>query len=122
MDFANGFTLWRNLHMTASGEPLRYEALVAIHWTHRIVALVLVGVVAWVALRALKTEGLQKIAYWLLIVITLQFITGVSLIVFHLPLLLAVAHNGGAALAIFFLTLLGYKILYCREDRGVELT
>ncbi|MDH3465644.1 MAG: COX15/CtaA family protein [Gammaproteobacteria bacterium] len=122
MDFTNGFTLWRDLHMTASGELISYEALVAIHWTHRLVALVVVGLVAWVALRALKTEGLKKTAYWLLIIIALQFITGVSLISLHLPLLLAVAHNGGAALLLFLLTMLAYKTLCCREDRGDTLS
>lgn len=109
MDFANGFTLWRDLHMTANGEAIPNEALTAIHWTHRIIALVVAGLITWVALRALKIEGLQKTAYWLLIIVALQFIVGVSLIYFSLPLLLAVAHNGGAALLILLLTMLGYK-------------
>jgi cytochrome c oxidase assembly protein subunit 15 len=109
MDFSNGFTLWRDLYMTADGEPLPTEALVAIHWTHRMVALLIVGLIVWVALQAFRFDGLQKTARWLLIAVALQFSVGVSLILFHLPLLLAVAHNGGAALLLFLLTILIYK-------------
>lgn len=122
MDFGNGFSLWRDLHMTSDGKTISHEALVAIHWTHRIVALVVVGLVVWVALRALKTDGLQKTAYWLLMIIVLQLFTGIFLVLLHLPLLLAVAHNGGAALLLFLLTILGYKISCRREDRGDGLT
>jgi len=109
MDFSNGFTLWRELNKTAGGTDIPFEALVAIHWTHRIVALVVVGFIAGLTLRAIKIEGLQRTAYWLLIITALQFIAGVSLIFLDFPLLLAVAHSGGAAMLLFLLTMLGYK-------------
>ena len=110
MDFANGFTLWRNLGMTAKGEFLPFSALTAIHWTHRIFAFVVVALVAWVAFRAYKTEGLRKTARWLMAIIALQFATGVSTVFLNFPLALAVVHNGGAALLVFFLTMLNYKV------------
>jgi cytochrome c oxidase assembly protein subunit 15 len=120
MDFSNGFTLWRELNMTASGIAIPFEALVAIHWTHRIVALVTIGVVALVTLRAIKIEGLQRTAFWLLIIIALQFLAGVSLILLDFPLLLAVAHNGGAALLLFLLTMLSYKIYAAGKTRATR--
>src|SRR5688572_3676608 len=40
MDFRHGFQLVRELGRTADGGHLAYEALTAIHWTHRVGALV----------------------------------------------------------------------------------
>lgn len=110
MDFANGFSLWRNLGMTVNGDYLPFPALIAIHWTHRAFALVVVALVAWVALNALKFDGLRKTARRLLVMIALQFTIGVSTVFLDLPLALAVAHNGGAALLMLLLVTLNYKI------------
>ena len=110
MDFANGFTLWRDLGMTGKGEYLPFPALTAIHWTHRAFAFAVVALVAWVALRALEIETLRKTARWLLILVALQFAIGIATIFLNFPLVLAVAHNGGAALLVFLLVMLNYKI------------
>jgi cytochrome c oxidase assembly protein subunit 15 len=109
MDFANGFTLWRELGKTAGGEYLAYPALTAIHWVHRNFALVVVAYVGWLAHKALRVDGLQRTARWLLIVILVQFCTGLSTVFFSWPLALAVLHNGGAALLALLLTVLNYK-------------
>jgi cytochrome c oxidase assembly protein subunit 15 len=109
MDFANGFTLWRSLGKTPSGEYLPFDALTAIHWVHRTFAWLVIAVVVWVAHRAIKIDGLQKTARWLLLIITLQFVTGVANIFLQWPLALAVIHNGGAALLVVLLTMLNYK-------------
>ncbi|HEU0282360.1 MAG TPA: COX15/CtaA family protein, partial [Gallionella sp.] len=82
----------------------------AIHWTHRIFAFAVVTLVAWVAFRALKVEGLRKTARWLLAIIALQFATGASTVFLNFPLALAVLHNGGAALLVLLLAMLNYKI------------
>ena len=110
MDLANGFSLWRDLGMTAKGEFLPFPALTAIHWAHRLVAYAVIALVAWVAIRSNKIYGLRNTARWLLAVIALQFVTGVLTIYLGFPLLLAVLHNGGAALLVLLLTLLNYKI------------
>ncbi|HEU0282304.1 MAG TPA: COX15/CtaA family protein [Gallionella sp.] len=110
MDFAHGFALWRDLGKTASGEFLPFPALTAIHWTHRLFALAVIALVAWVALKALKIDGLHKTAHWLLAGIALQFTTGVLTVFLNFPLALAVIHNGGAALLVLLLAMLNYKI------------
>ncbi|MFZ2542213.1 MAG: COX15/CtaA family protein [Gallionella sp.] len=115
MDFANGFSLWRDLGMTAQGDYLPFPALIAIHWTHRSFAFVVVVLVAWVALNAHKVDGLRKTARWLLVMIALQFTIGISTIFLKLPLALAVAHNGGAALLLLLLVTLNYKIRTATE-------
>ncbi len=109
MDFAHGFTLWRDLGKTASGEFLPFPALTAIHWTHRVFAFAVIALVAWVALKARKIGGLQRIAHWLLAGIALQFMTGVLTVFLDFPLALAVLHNGGAAFLVLLLAMLNYK-------------
>ena len=109
MDFANGFTLWRHLGMTADGDFLTFQALTAIHWTHRSFAFVVIAFVVWLAWKALRTAGLQNTGRWLLIVIGLQLFTGLSTIYFNWPLAIAVVHNGGAAALLVLLVMLNYK-------------
>lgn len=109
MDFANGFTLWRGLGKTAGGDYLPFPALTAIHWTHRMFALVVIIFIARVAQQALKTGGLRNTGRWLLFVIALQFATGIATVYLDWPLALAVMHNGGAALLLLLLVMLNYK-------------
>ena len=109
MDFSNGFALWRDLGKTVDGDYLPFPALTAIHWVHRTFAFVVIVFVAWVAHKALKVDGLQKTGRLLLLMIFLQFGTGVSTIFLKWPLALAVIHNGGAALLVLLLVMLNYK-------------
>jgi len=122
MDFTNGFTLWRDLGKTASGDFLPFPALTAIHWTHRNFAFVVVLFIAWIGYRAQKTGGLENIGRWLLIVIAMQFVTGVSTIFLNWPLGLAVVHNGGAALLVLLLTMLNYKIRIAKNAVLAQVT
>lgn len=115
VDFANGFALWRDLGMTVHGDYLPFAALTAIHWSHRAFAMVVVALVAWVALSAFKIAALRKTARWLLIVIALQFSSGVANVLLSLPLVLAVIHNGGAALLVILLVMLNHKISSARN-------
>ena len=110
MDFASGFTLWRDLGRTPGGEYLPADAFTAIHWTHRVFAFAAAGMIAWVAYRALATDSLRKTARWLLIVIALQFAIGVANILLQLPVLLAVLHNGGAALLLLLMVILNFRL------------
>jgi cytochrome c oxidase assembly protein subunit 15 len=109
MDFANGYTLWRDLGKTSGGEFLPFAALTAIHFVHRTFAFVVIACAAWVAYRALQVDGMQKLGRWLLAALALQFLTGVSTIYLSWPLLLAVAHNGGAALLVVLLVMVNYR-------------
>ncbi|WP_059410397.1 COX15/CtaA family protein [Cupriavidus basilensis] len=110
MDFRHGFTLWRQLGMTADGDYIPHSALVAIHWVHRGFAFVVLGYLAWFGLRARHLGGLARHAGWLLGVLALQLATGLSNIVFDWPLVAAVAHNGGAAVLLMLLVRLNYNI------------
>lgn len=109
MDFEHGFTLWRDLGKTASGDLLPVEALTAIHWVHRTFAFLVIAYIAWLAHKALKIDGLRKTGKWILIVIGLQLASGLSTIYLSWPILIAIMHNGGAALLVLLLVLLIYK-------------
>ncbi len=114
MDFSNGFTLWRDLGKNAQGEYLLFPALTAIHWTHRVFSLVAAALIVWTSAKGLSVDGLRKTSLWILIVITMQFASGISTVFLELPLVLAVIHNGGAALLVILLVMMNYKIRIAR--------
>ena len=108
MDFANGFHMVRELGRTDDGELLPQAALIAIHWSHRTFALVVVAVVAWAAIRASKLYR----ALGLLIgaLLALQFSLGIANVAFSVPLALAAAHNAGAAALLAALVVLNFFV------------
>ncbi|MHA6848005.1 COX15/CtaA family protein [Ralstonia syzygii] len=110
MDFAHGFTFWRELGRTASGDFISHDALVAIHWTHRVFAAIVLNYLAWLGLRARRMAGIARVATVLLAVLAVQLATGLSNIVLGWPLLAAVAHNGGAAVLLLLMVRLHYLI------------
>jgi cytochrome c oxidase assembly protein subunit 15 len=106
MDFANSFHVLRELGQTPQGELLSNEALTAIHWTHRLFALVALAAVLALAVRAYHL--LPRLAVALALVVLAQFALGVSNVAFGLPLPLAAAHNAGAALLIGTLVVINF--------------
>lgn len=100
MDFREGFTLWRGLGQNYEGGVLGEAARTAIHVSHRIGALVTVIVLLGVAMAALRSgeQQLQRPARVILVLVLLQATLGVINILHVLPLPVAVAHNGVAAL------------------------
>lgn len=97
MNFAQGFTLWRELGMTAEGQPISFAALTAIHYVHRLMAYGVVLLLATLAWRMRDVQALRRPARWLAVLTALQFLTGLSNVVLDWPLLAAVLHTGGAA-------------------------
>src|SRR6185436_11648452 len=59
MDFDHGFHIFRELGRTAEGERLSNRALNAIHWTHRVGALVSFVVLAVLARAAMRLRDLR---------------------------------------------------------------
>ena len=114
MDFANAFHILRELGRTDAGELLPQAAMVAIHWSHRVFALVVLGVLTWAALRTFKISRGLGIAIALLVMT--QFTLGVANVAFNLPLALAAAHNAGAAALLVSLVVLNFFAF--REHSG----
>lgn len=116
MDFAEGFALRRHLGLNAQGSTLEMDALTAIHYTHRLMAYVVLAALlamAW-ALWRLAAPDARRWALFLVGVALWQAATGVSNVVLGWPLLAAVSHTGGAAVLV-----VGLATLWMRA-RSVE--
>ncbi|HKB83370.1 MAG TPA: COX15/CtaA family protein [Burkholderiales bacterium] len=107
-DFVHGFHFLRELGMTAEGEPLSNDALNAIHWAHRVGALLTFLTLIYVALRALRLPALRKLASMVLMLLIIQITLGMANVLGSLPLPVAVAHNGVAALLLATLVMLNF--------------
>ena len=94
---AQGFALWRELGHAANGQPLPFEALTAIHYAHRSAAYAVLALLGWTGWRLRATSGLARQGQWLLALLALQLITGLSNVVLGWPLLGALLHTGGAS-------------------------
>ena len=106
MDFRHGFQVLRELGMTAAGTHLSYDALTAIHWTHRLGALVTllyVGGLGWVLMRS---AGLARYGAILLVILVAQVVLGIANVLAGLPLAVAAAHNAGAAILLLTLVVI----------------
>lgn len=110
MDFEHAFTLHRELGETASGDLLPMAALTAIHWVHRVMALIVTLYLGWLVLRLVRTPGYAGVGLAVGGLLTLQVTLGISNVLLSLPLALAVAHNAGAALLLASMVLLNYRL------------
>lgn len=115
MDFANAFHVFRPLGVGPDGELLQLEALRAIHWMHRLGAVLIVLIIGSFALTLLKIQGSRKAAWMLLALIVLQVSLGVSNVWFSLPIVVAVAHNGVAAMLFAQLMLVNLRLFHHRN-------
>jgi len=110
MDFEHSFTLHRELGETASGDFLPMQALTAIHWVHRLMALVVFVYLAWLVASLFRTPGYRGVGVLVGALLLIQVSLGISNVLFSLPIAVAVAHNAGAALLLGSLVLLNYRI------------
>lgn len=105
-DFAEAFTLWRGLGVNYEFGVLEATPRVTIHLVHRIGAMVTAAVLLLLVVVPLLRNREPKLrAYGAVVLgaLLLQLGIGISVVLFHLPLPVAVAHNGGAALLLLSL-------------------
>jgi len=110
MDFYNAFHIIRPLGLGPDGEPLTGEALRAIHWLHRVGAIIVVVVFGGFIWRLRQTETGRKAGNMLAILLTLQILLGLSNVWFSLPIAVAVGHNGVAALLLSLMAVIVYRM------------
>ncbi len=129
MDFEQGFQVWRKLGMTPAGENIGFAALTAIHYAHRMMAVLVLlaaGALAWVLNGRSERSGgrfytnadininsnsndkagigLRTQSRWIAGLIGLQLATGLSNVVLDWPLLAALLHTGGAGALVIVMT------------------
>ena len=107
MDFKSGYSIIRALGELPSGEIISQDALTAIHWTHRNFAFVVLIYLGWLAFKLKRIPGTRGPARLLNIMLLVQLLTGLTSIFLQWPIVIAVLHNGGAAvLTILCITLI----------------
>jgi cytochrome c oxidase assembly protein subunit 15 len=101
-DFSEGFVMWRGLGVNYEFGVLEAPARVAIHFTHRLGAIVASLVLLFVTLSMWRKQSgspairLACTAVW--VALLAQVTLGICTVWFGLPLAIATAHNGVAAL------------------------
>lgn len=114
MDFAHAFVLWDAPTMNYEGGVLSLAARVAIHFTHRLGALVATAALLLACLWILRERTLARVrmaAIVVLAALALQLLIGISMVMQGFPLWLATAHNGGAALLLLATLALNHRLL-----------
>lgn len=110
LDYSTAFQLIRDLGKDANGDVLKIEALMAIQWTHRLGALVTFIYMLVLGISLTRIPQMKTWAALLLTVLVLQVSLGIINLLLHLPLVLAVAHNAGAALLLVTIICINSKM------------
>jgi cytochrome c oxidase assembly protein subunit 15 len=109
MDFRDAFVLSRGLDMDNSGGVLADPARVAIHFTHRLGAVVAGSILIGLGVAAATATNprVRRAGRLLAAAVVLQISIGLAMVHWGIPLPLATLHNAGAAfLVIAWVTLL----------------
>lgn len=117
MDFKDAFHMVRELGQSADGGNLTLASLTAIQWTHRVGAIITLIYLGFLALNSLKYAQLKNLSLALIAVLFAQISLGIANLVLHLPLVLAVGHNLGAALLVVILVIFNSIITGSKVNR-----
>jgi cytochrome c oxidase assembly protein subunit 15 len=120
MDFKDAFVLWRGLGIDYEHGVLDHPARVAIHFTHRlgaIIAAFVLGFVAWKAIRIGQSRGVRTAGIALAAALVTQLLVGPIMVLKTFPLSLATAHNAVAALLVLAMVTL-LRFLYSPRGSG----
>jgi heme a synthase len=113
MDAKDAFVLWRGLGIDYEGGVLDHPARVAIHFVHRLGALVtalVLGFLSFVAIRTGPTRTVRTVGMVLAALLVCQLILGPMMVIRALPLVLATAHNAVAALLLLTVVALNRQL------------
>ncbi|ORU89448.1 MAG: cytochrome B [Cycloclasticus sp. symbiont of Poecilosclerida sp. M] len=109
VDYKEGFVLWRGLGVDYEFGVLNNEARAAIHWVHRIGALITAAVLGLLAFMLLKRAAIKE-SLILLSALSAQVLLGIFNVLLNLPLHIAAAHNGVAALLLLSLVYINFRL------------
>lgn len=113
MDYVNGFALWRDMGLSYEGGMLSLAAATAVHMAHRIGAVITFLYIGWLALHTMRLgyeNNLCRFGFLVLILVVAQVFVGATNVLFHLPIILGVAHTGMAALLLLGLITLNHVV------------
>src|ERR1700683_4808137 len=109
MDYRDAFVLWRGLGIDYEGGVLANPARVAIHFTHRLGAVVAALTLVALGLAVVRRSTGRRLVFaggLVIAAVLLQISIGIAMVHWGLPLPLATLHNAGAALLVVSITTL----------------
>jgi cytochrome c oxidase assembly protein subunit 15 len=104
MNFSQGFEIWRQLGVSGEGDAIGFPALTAIHFVHRLMAYLVLTVLAVLAWQLNRHHVWRTQSRVLAALLGLQLATGLSNVLMNWPLLSALMHTGGSAALLLVLT------------------
>ena len=114
MDFKTGFLSWQSFGENYEGGLLPPPARTAIHFTHRMGAIVALFLLGSIGIKYLshKHKSVQSAAKYFLAALIIQLMIGVVMVWTSINLSLATAHNAFAAILLLSFINLLYSIKY----------
>ncbi len=111
-DFSQGFNFTQQVGPNYLGGLMDNEARTAIHYSHRLGAIVVSGLLLLLIAGLLKTKQrlLRNLAVVTAAILVLQVALGITNIIAALPLSVAVAHNGVGALLLLAVATINYML------------
>lgn len=118
MDLQQGFNVFQHIGPNYLGGQLESDARTAIHYVHRLGAVVTTLVVLSLSTALWRTAVLlaKRMAMVLVAVLFLQVALGISNVIFALPLMVAVAHNAVGALLLLTTVTLNHRLYTVRQE------
>ena len=113
MDFKEAFIVWRGIGVSYEGGVLDNDARVTIHMMHRLGAVTVLCYIGWLVWRIISSAhsaALRLTGIAVACLLVLQISLGIANVILYLPLPIAVAHNGVAALLVLALVALNHAL------------
>jgi cytochrome c oxidase assembly protein subunit 15 len=120
MNFTDGFNVGQHIGPNYLGGTMDNAARVAIHFSHRVGAIVTAAYLVFLAIKlcGLGLVAAKKLAVVTLLVLVVQISLGISNIVFQFPIDVAVAHNLVGALLLLTQVTITYFVYTAAVNRG----
>lgn len=120
LDFHKAFDLFHPIGINYEGGVLDTTARVTIQMTHRygaLLTLIFIGGLSLTLITSKYAQSLRSLGWWLCIVLLIQFALGIANVIWMVPMQVAVAHNGVAALLLLVMVTLVYKLYRKHPDK-----
>ena len=120
MNFSEGFNIAQHIGPNYLGGTMDNAARVAIHFSHRVGAMVTVAYLLFLffKLRQLGMAPANKAASVMLVILAVQIALGISNIAFSFPIGVAVAHNLVGAILLLSQVTISYLVFTAAVNRG----
>ena len=117
MNFAQGFNFSQAVGPNYLGGVMENDARVAIHFMHRVGAIITTFyliIMSLVMMKKLEVTTAGFLIKAVLLVLALQLMLGLSNVVFNFPVIVAVAHNLVGALLLVIMVILNHRVFTAR--------